>query len=346
MFPKGFGKMFLSNSGTEANEAAMKFARIFTKRQYIISFYNSFHGRTMGSLGLTASRSVHRAHFGPFNSIIHAPYPYPYRCLFNRGEHDCGEDYLGFIEDYILKKEVDPQEVAAIFFEPIQGEGGYIVPTKSFMKGLRKLADEHGILLVTDEIQAGYMRTGKFLALENFGIEADIYTMAKALGGGLPIGATIARKSLGDLPSGAHANTFGGNHIAVAAASASLNYVKAHKREKRNDIQKAKGNAGRPRNNRGRARNRAHDRGRTGQEQENKGARNKGKGGNSKKSIQKRPCAAYMRGIDNKDHTPAHHERKLDRKRHVHPGRFPKGGKAIGQPVYAISTYVSLPYHV
>jgi 4-aminobutyrate aminotransferase len=231
MFPKGFGKMFLSNSGTEANEAAMKFARIFTKRQYIISFYNSFHGRTMGSLGLTASRSVHRAHFGPFNSIIHAPYPYPYRCLFNRGEHDCGEDYLGFIEDYILKKEVDPQEVAAIFFEPIQGEGGYIVPTKSFMKGLRKLADEHGILLVTDEIQAGYMRTGKFLALENFGIEADIYTMAKALGGGLPIGATIARKSLGDLPSGAHANTFGGNHIAVAAASASLNYVKAHKRE-------------------------------------------------------------------------------------------------------------------
>lgn len=126
---------------------------------------------------------------------------------------------------------MDPGEVAAIFFEPIQGEGGYIVPTKSFMKGLRKLADKHGILLVADEIQSGYMRTGKFLALENFGIEADIYTMAKALGGGLPIGATIARKSLGDLPSGAHANTFGGNHLAVAAASASLNYVKAHKRE-------------------------------------------------------------------------------------------------------------------
>ena len=241
MFPKGFGRMFLSNSGTEANEAAMKFARIFTKRQYILSFYNGFHGRTMGSLGLTASRSVHRAHFGPFNSIIHTPYPYPYRCLFNKGEHDCGADYLGFIEEYILKKEVDPQEVAAIFFEPIQGEGGYIVPTKSFMKGLRKLADEHGILLVADEIQAGYMRTGKFLALDNFGIEADIYTMAKALGGGLPIGATIARKSLGDLPSGAHANTFGGNHLAVAAANASLNYVKAHKSELEAGVRKKSG---------------------------------------------------------------------------------------------------------
>ena len=241
MFPKGFGKMFLSNSGTEANEAAMKFARIFTKRQYIISFYNSFHGRTMGSLGLTASRSVHRAHFGPFNSIIHAPYPYPYRCLFNKGEHDCGADYLSFIEEYILKKEVDPQEVAAIFFEPIQGEGGYIVPTRSFMTGLRKLADDHGILLVADEIQAGYMRTGKFLALDNFGIEADIYTMAKALGGGLPMGATIARKSLGDLPSGAHANTFGGNHLAVAAANASLDYVKAHKGELEAGVRKKSG---------------------------------------------------------------------------------------------------------
>jgi 4-aminobutyrate aminotransferase len=238
MFPKGFGRMFLSNSGTEANEAAIKFARIFTGRQYVISFYNSFHGRTMGSLGLTASRTVQKTHFGPFVGAIHVPYPYPYRCLFNHGDHDCGEDYLEYINEYIFKKEVDPKEVAAIFFEPIQGEGGYIVPPKSFMKGLRKIATENGILLVDDEIQAGYMRTGKFLALENFGIEADIYTMAKALGGGLPIGATIARKSLGNLPRGAHANTFGGNHLSIAAARASLDYVKSHKSELEKGIKK------------------------------------------------------------------------------------------------------------
>ncbi len=239
MFPKGFGKMFLSNSGTEANEAAIKFARIFTKRQYILSFYNGFHGRTMGSLGLTASRAVHRAHFGPFSGVVHAPYPYPYRCLFNHhDDHDCGEDYLDYIKEYIFKKEIDPQEIAAIFFEPIQGEGGYIVPPKSFMKGLRKLANENGILLVDDEVQAGYMRTGKFLALENFGIEADIYTMAKALGGGLPMGATVVRSNLGDLPRGAHANTFGGNNVAVAAANASLNYVSKHKKELENGVKR------------------------------------------------------------------------------------------------------------
>lgn len=238
MFPKGFGRMFLSNSGTEANEAAIKFARIFTGRQYLISFYNGFHGRTMGSLGLTASRSVQRTHFGPFSGVIHAPYPYPYRCLFNHDDHDCGEDYLEYINEYIFKKEVDPQEVAAIFFEPIQGEGGYIVPPKSFMKGLRRIATENRILLVDDEVQAGYMRTGKFLALENFGIEADMYTMAKALGGGLPIGATVARKSLGNLPRGAHANTFGGNHLSIAAAQASLDYVKGHKKELENGVKK------------------------------------------------------------------------------------------------------------
>jgi 4-aminobutyrate aminotransferase len=230
-FPKGFGKMFLSNSGTEANEAAIKFSKIFTKRQYIISFYNSFHGRSMGSLGLTASHAIQRAHYGPFNSVIHAPFPYPYRCLFNKHEHDCGQDYLDYINDYVFKKEVLPEEVAAIILEPIQGEGGYIVPPKSFMSGIRKMADENGILIIDDEIQAGYMRTGKFLALDNFGINADIYTMAKAIGGGLPMGATVVKNSLGDLPRGAHASTFGGNHLVVAAANASLKYVKEHKTE-------------------------------------------------------------------------------------------------------------------
>ncbi len=236
MFPKGFGRIFLSNSGTEANEAAIKFSKIFTKRQYILAFYNSFHGRSLGSLGMTASKVVQRSHFGPFNGVIHAPYPYPYRCLFNHGDHDCGEDYLDFIREYILKKDAAPEEIAAIVFEPIQGEGGYIVPPKSFVRGLRKLASDNGIVLVDDEVQAGYMRTGKFLALENFGVDADIYTMAKALGGGMPLAATVVKRSLGDIPQGSHATTFGGNHASVAAAYASLKYVMRNRRKLEHDI--------------------------------------------------------------------------------------------------------------
>jgi 4-aminobutyrate aminotransferase len=238
MFPNGFGKIFLSNSGTEANEAALKFSRVNTKRPYILAFYNSFHGRTMGSLSLTASKSVQRANYGPFTGVIHAPYPYPYRCLFNKDEHNCGEDYLDYIRDYILKKEVDPSEIAAIFMEPIQGEGGYIVPPKSFVKGIRKLATDNGIMLVDDEVQAGYMRTGKFLALDNFDVTADIYTMAKALGAGLPIGATIVRNNFKDLREGSHSNTFGGNHLAIAAATASLKYVMKNKKSIESEVKR------------------------------------------------------------------------------------------------------------
>ena len=225
MFPKGFGKVFLSNSGTEANEDAIKLSKMFTKRQYLIAFYNSFHGRTLGSLGLTASKTVQREHFGPFNSVIHTPYPYEYRW---EDPEACASDCIEHIKKYILSKEASPREVAAIFIEPIQGEGGYIVPPKRFMKELRELATEHDILLVSDEVQSGYMKTGKFLALDNFGVTADIYTMAKALGGGLPIGATIYKNSLGKMPQGSHANTFGGNLLSVAAANASLDYVKAN----------------------------------------------------------------------------------------------------------------------
>ena len=192
----------------------------------------------IGSLSMTASRSVQRSHFGPFTSVVHAPYPNPYRCPFDHDQHECGIDHLEYIKDYIFKKEVAPEEIAAIVLEPIQGEGGYVVPPIGFVKGLRKLATENGILLVDDEVQSGYMRTGKFLALENFGVEADIYTMAKALGGGLPMGATIVRKSLGDIPSGAHANTFGGNHATVAGAQASLNYLTNHKQELEREIKK------------------------------------------------------------------------------------------------------------
>ena len=225
MFPKGFGRVFFSNSGTEANEAALKFSKIFTRRQYSIAFYSAFHGRTMGSLGLTASKSVQREGFGPFNAAIHVPFAYCYRCPFKQEYPSCGLACVDYIKKYPLSKEVSPKEVSAIFIEPIQGEGGYIVPPKDFFKEIRKIASDNGILLVDDEVQAGYMRTGKFLALDNFGVEADIYTMAKALGGGLPIGATITRRSLGDIPSGSHANTFGGNLVSVAAANASLDYL-------------------------------------------------------------------------------------------------------------------------
>jgi len=231
MFPKGFGRAFFSNSGTEANEAAIKFSKLYTKRPYLISFYNAFHGRTMGSLGLTASKPIQKEHFGPFSGVVQAHFPNPYRCELNHDHnHDCSSACIEYIKRNIFGKIVPAKEVAAIFFEPIQGEGGYIVPPKDFFKQLRELADEHQILLVSDEIQSGYMRTGKFLALDNFGVQADIYTMAKALGGGLPIGATITRHSLGNIPTGSHANTFGGNLVSVAAANASLDYVIKNKK--------------------------------------------------------------------------------------------------------------------
>lgn len=228
MFPKAFGKVFFSNSGTEANEAAIKYSKLFTKRQYTIAFYGAFHGRTQGSLGLTSSMTVHREKFGPFNSTIHVPYAYCYRCPFGKEYPSCGMECVDYIKKYPLKKEVSPKEVASIFVEPIQGEGGYIVPPKEFIKGIREIADDHGILLVGDEVQSGYFRTGKFLAMSNFGVEADIYTMAKAVGGGLPIGVTITKTSLGDVPAGAHSNTFGGNLVSIAAAEAMLKYVKSN----------------------------------------------------------------------------------------------------------------------
>ena len=224
--PKGFGRAFFSNSGTEANEAAIKFAKLFTNRSHIIAFYGAFHGRTGGSLGLTASKAIQREHFGPFPNTTHAPYAYCYRCPLKLEYPSCGIACADVIRKEILTKEVPGKEVAAIFIEPIQGEGGYVVPPKEFVKEVRKIADEIGALLVADEVQTGYMRTGKFMAMENFRVDADIYTMAKSLGGGLPFAATVTRSSLGNIPKGAHANTFGGNLVAVAAADASLEYLR------------------------------------------------------------------------------------------------------------------------
>ena len=240
MMPKGFGRAFFSNSGTEANEDAIKLARLFTKKSYIIGFYNAFHGRTLGSLGITATKRIHREHYGPFPNIVHSIYPNSYRPQFGTDAEENSKGCIDHLENIILAKEYSPKEVAAIFLEPIQGEGGYIVPPKSFVKELRRIADENNILLVSDEVQAGYMRTGKFLAMDNFGVTADIYTMAKALGGGLPMAATIAKSSFGDTPAGSHAGTFGGNLVSVAAANASLNYLKRNRR-KIEGMVKAKG---------------------------------------------------------------------------------------------------------
>ena len=232
MMPRGFGRVFFSNSGTEANEDAIKLARLFTKKSYTIGFYGGFHGRSLGSLGLTASGTAPREHFGPFPNVVHTLYPNPYRCPFNTDDpEECSKLCIEHIEKNILGKEYSANEVAAIFVEPVQGEGGYIIPPKSFMKELRRLATDNDILLVSDEIQSGYFRTGKFLAMDNFGVTADIYTMAKALGGGLPAAATIAKSSLGDTPAGSHAGTFGGNLVAMAAGNASLNYAKRNRKK-------------------------------------------------------------------------------------------------------------------
>lgn len=242
MFPKGFGRTFFSNSGTEANEGAIKLARLFTKRQYMFSFYGGFHGRTLGSLSLTVSKHRQREGFGDmFGPTLHAPFAYCYRCPFKLEYPSCGLACVDFIKKYPFSKEANPKDVAAIFMEPVQGEGGYVVPPKEFVVEMRKIADDNGILLISDEVQAGFMRTGKFLAMDNFGVKADIYTMAKAFAGGVPIGATIARNSLGNVEKGALSNTFGGNLVAIAAANASLDYIKKHESELQSGIAR-KGN--------------------------------------------------------------------------------------------------------
>ena len=221
--------VFFSNSGTEAIEAALKLAR-YQGRNHIIGFYGSFHGRTMGALSVTASKSTQRAGY-PYipGGVTHIPYPARNNCEgCSEGGGCCAQcwcDSVGFIEQFVFKK-AGPQEVAAIIVEPIQGEGGYLVPRDDFFPRLRKLCDQHGILLIIDEIQAGVGRTGKFLALEHFGVEADIVCLAKGLASGVPIGATIAHRDvMGRWVPGAHGNTFGGNPLAAAAALATLDVI-------------------------------------------------------------------------------------------------------------------------
>ncbi len=216
---------FFAQSGTESVEAALKLARHVTGRPRFIGFLGGFHGRTMGSLAFTASKYTQQKGFFPtMPGVTHVPYPNSYRPLF--AEADAGRATLRYIEEILFSSNVPANEVAAILIEPIQGEGGYIVPPDGFLAGLRALCDRHGILLIFDEVQSGVGRTGRMFACEHWGVEPDIMTLAKGLGSGLPIGIVAARKSIMERwPRGAHGNTYGGNPLCCAAALATLELV-------------------------------------------------------------------------------------------------------------------------
>jgi 4-aminobutyrate aminotransferase len=218
---------FMTNSGTESVEAAIKLARHHTGRTAFIGFLGAFHGRTMGSLAFTASKAIYHAGFFPLmNGVFHVPYPDAYRpILQSRPGEDYGLTVVRYIEEQILNRLVPPEDVAAVLVEPIQGEGGYVVPPSSFFPALRELCDRYGILLIADEVQSGVGRTGKWWAIEHFGVEPDIVCTAKGIASGIPFGAMIARKSVMTWPRGAHGNTYGGNPVACAAALATLELI-------------------------------------------------------------------------------------------------------------------------
>ena len=222
----GEKSVFLNNSGSEAVETAIKLARYHTKRPYIIAFFGAFHGRTMGALSLTASKAKQRAFFSPLMpGVYHVPYAYCYRCSYHLTYDSCGIYCAEAIERILCNSLMSPDEIAAVFVEPIQGEGGYIVPPPQFHKKLREFTDKHNILLVLDEIQSGMGRTGKFLAIENFNVEPDVVLLAKGLASGLPLGAVISKKEFMTWKSGTHGSTFGGNPIACEAALATLDLI-------------------------------------------------------------------------------------------------------------------------
>ena len=220
---RGDARVYFGNSGAEAVESALKLARYKTGRQHLVSFFGGFHGRTMGALSLTASKYIQRAGFSPLlGTVHHVPYAYCYRCPVNRQVDSCEVECFGTLEDFHFRRLVPPSEVAAIIVEPVQGEGGYIVPPKKFLERIRAVCDEHGILMIADEVQSGMGRTGRMFAIEHYGIEPDIVTLAKGIASGMPLGVMMARKELMDWPPGAHASTFGGNPISCAASLATL----------------------------------------------------------------------------------------------------------------------------
>jgi len=224
----GEKRSFFSNSGTEAIEAAIKLAKYATKRFGMIAFLGSFHGRTLGSLSLTSSKVFQRKGFGPMlPGVFHAPYGNCYRCPVGLKPEHCQAECLDFLEHQILVHLIAPDDVAGIVVEPIQGEGGYVVPEPKFHHRLREISKAHGILLIADEVQSGMGRTGKMFAIEHFGVEPDMVAVAKGVASGLPLGVTTARGDVMSWPPGAHASTFGGNPVSCAAALKTIELLKA-----------------------------------------------------------------------------------------------------------------------
>ncbi len=216
-------RVYFGNSGTEAVEAAMKLARFYTGRSQFIAFTNSFHGRTLGALSLTASKPVQRRGFGPLiPGVTHIPYANCYRCAYGLELNNCGIHCARVIEERLFQTTVPSQEVAAIIVEPIQGEGGYVVPPREFLHELRRICDKHGILLVADEVQSGMGRTGKMWACQHFGVVPDIICVGKGIASGLPLSAIVSPAKIMDWPPGSHASTFGGNPVSLAASLATI----------------------------------------------------------------------------------------------------------------------------
>lgn len=221
-FPK---RVFFGNSGAEAVEAAIKMARYHTGRDKFIGFFGAFHGRTMGALSLTGSKVVQRRGFHSTIPVYHLPYPYAYRSPDGKDPCTYAVEILQDLEERVFKTILPPEEVAAIVVEPIQGEGGYVVPPAKFHQELRRVADKYGILLIHDEVQSGMGRTGRMFASEHFGVVPDIVTIAKGIASGMPLGATVARADVMNWPPGAHASTFGGNPVSIVAALATIDLL-------------------------------------------------------------------------------------------------------------------------
>ena len=227
---EGDKKIFYGNSGAEAIEAAMKASRWHTERQGYLAYIGSFHGRTMGAVSLTASKPYQRRKFSPLiPGVEHIFYPYCYRCPFNLECPSCGYACVDYIDEYLFHKYVAPEEVSMLLAEPIQGEGGYVVPPMGYFKKLKKLLDEYGILFAVDEVQSGVGRTGKWFAIEHFGVKPDIVTTAKGIAAGLPLGVMASKAEIQDWTPGSHASTFGGNPVSCAAAMAVLDIIKTEK---------------------------------------------------------------------------------------------------------------------
>ncbi|HEX2776794.1 MAG TPA: acetyl ornithine aminotransferase family protein [Candidatus Acidoferrales bacterium] len=216
-------RVYFGNSGTEAVEAAIKLAKYHTKRDKLVAFHGAFHGRTMGALSLTASRAVQRKGFGTLLSgVFHMPYPDTYRGTYGIRPENASADCLSYLENELFRRRVDPDEVAGIFIEPVQGEGGYLPAPAEFLQGLEKICRKYGIMLVADEVQSGMGRTGKWWAVDYAGVEPDIICTAKGIASGMPLSAIITKASVMDWTPGAHASTFGGNPVCIAASLATL----------------------------------------------------------------------------------------------------------------------------